>query len=253
MSEVFTLTIPAFIAGVLTFLAPCTLPLVPGYITFISGVPAGDINNPERMMNVRGKIFFNGVAFVIGFSVIFILLGLLAGLGGGFLIQYRLWLARIGGIFVILFGLFMLNVFKFDWLQREYRFKAPRVFQSGSPFNAVVLGATFALGWTPCIGPILGSILFLASTTATIGQGAWLLFIFSVGLALPFLVVAAGVGAAMRVISRYQYLFKAINVIGGLFLILMGVLMLSDNMALLITYGYGLFNFLEYERLLDYL
>src|SRR3989344_7277218 len=96
-----SLAISAFIAGVLTFLAPCTLPLLPGYISFISGVSAADVQNPERLARLRGKIFLNGIAFVVGFSVIFILLGLLAGLGGSFLIQYRLWLARIGGIFVI--------------------------------------------------------------------------------------------------------------------------------------------------------
>src|SRR3989338_8390160 len=235
MPEFFTLAIPAFIAGVLTFLAPCTLPLLPGYISFISGVSAADVQNPERLARLRGKIFLNGIAFVVGFSVIFILLGLLAGLGGSFLIQYRLWLARIGGIFVILFGLFMLGALKISWLQREYRVKSFTLFKSGNPFNAAVLGATFALGWTPCIGPILGSVLFLASTTATIGQGAWLLFIFSLGLALPFLAVAAATGAAMHIISRYRRVFNAVNIIGGLFLVLLGALINTDSMALLIT------------------
>ncbi len=250
----YSLIIPAFIAGVLTFLAPCTLPLVPGFLAFISGVPLDDLKNPagaER--GVRRKIFFNGLLFVVGFSAIFIALGTLAGFAGASLVPYRLWLGRIGGVFVILFGLFMLNVLKIPWLARDFRIRPPAILQRGRPVNSLILGSAFAFGWTPCVGPILGSILLLASTSSTAPQGTAMLAIFSAGLAVPFLAIALGIGSAGAVIRRVTPLLNVVSFIGGVFLIGLGALLLTDNMGLLISYGYRIFRFIEYERLLDYL
>src|SRR3989344_7045516 len=175
----FSLIIPAFIAGILTFLAPCTLPLVPGYLGFISGVSANDLRDPTKAKVARRKIFLNGVLYVIGFSLIFIILGSLFGLGGAALIKYRLWLSRIGGIFVIFFGLFMTGVLKLPLLNIEKHFGNIKALKPGNPASSLIFGAAFALGWTPCIGPILGSILTLAAASATVGQGAFLLAVFS--------------------------------------------------------------------------
>ena len=195
----------------------------------------------------------NGLAFVIGWSVVFILLGTLVGFLGAALVPYRLWLARIGGVFVIIFGLFMLNVLKLPWLSRERHLRVPQFFAPGRPANSLILGSAFGIGWTPCVGPILGSILLLASTSATALSGALLLTIFSAGLAIPFLAIAAGVGSAQRYIERAAPYLTAVSVIGGLFLIGLGILLFTGNMALLISYGYRLFRFINYERLLDYL
>lgn len=251
--DVAALIIPSFIAGVLTFLAPCTLPLVPGYLGFISGVSLQDLKVPEKAAQARRKIFLNGLFFVIGFSLVFILLGSLAGLGGQTLIRYRVWLARIGGIFVMVFGLLMLGVLKIPFLMREKQFRVPKIFERGRPINSLLFGSAFAFGWTPCVGPILASVLFLASTSATVASGALLLAVFSLGLSMPFLAVAWSVGRASRLIARFSAVSKVISVVGGLFLIFLGALILTNRMGLLISWGYQLLRFINYDRLLDYL
>ncbi len=246
--------ISAFIAGLLTFLAPCTLPLVPGYLGFISGTSLEDLKSPLTAPSARRKIFLNGLFFIAGFSAVFILMGTLVGVvGAAFLVPYRIWLSRIGGIFVIIFGLFMLNVLKLPFLAREAKFHTPGIFERGQPLNSLILGSAFAFGWTPCVGPILGSILLIASTSTTALQGAAFLTIFSAGLAVPFLLIAAGIGSASHYIEKLAPYLKFVSVIGGILLIFLGILLLTGNMALLISWGYHLFRFIEYERLLDYL
>lgn len=249
-----SLIISAFIAGILTFLAPCTLPLVPGYLGFISGSSLEDLKDPEKSKSARWKIFLNGFFFMLGFSAVFIVMGTLVGfVGARFLVPYRLWLGRIGGVFVIIFGLFMLNVLKIPFLMREKQFKAPTLFKQGRPTNSFILGSAFAFGWTPCVGPILGSILLLASNSTSALQGALMLTIFSAGLAIPFLLIAIGIGSASRYIQNISKYLNAVSVIGGIFLIFLGILLLTGNIALLISWGYRFFQFINYDRLLDYL
>lgn len=249
----YSLIIPAFIAGILTFLAPCTLPLVPGYLGFISGVSLQDLKDPQKSKSVRVKIFLNGVLFVIGFSFVFILLGSLFGLGGSFLIQYRLWLSRIGGIFVIFFGLFMMGLLKLPFLTIEKRLSSVAFLKPGNPASSLIFGAAFAFGWTPCVGPILGSVLTLAAASATVAQGAFLLSVFSLGLAVPFLIIAATVGAASAYLAKLSRYLNMISVIGGVFLVFIGILLLTDNMTAWIAYFYQWFDFINYDKLLDYL
>lgn len=249
----FSLIIPAFIAGILTFLAPCTLPLVPGYLGFVSGVSAQDLQDPLKSKSARRKIFLNGLLFVIGFSLIFILLGSLFGLGGSALAHYRIWLSRIGGIFVILFGLFMIGVLRLPFLNVEKNIGRIKALKPGNPASSLIFGATFAFGWTPCVGPILGSILTLAAASATVGQGAFLLSIFSLGLAVPFLIIAAGIGSASNYISKLSRYLNVISVVGGLFLIFLGILLFTNKLGVWIAYFYQWFDFINYERLLDYL
>ena len=249
----FSLIIPAFIAGIFTFLAPCTLPLVPGYLGFISGVSAQDLKDPLKAKTALRKIFLNGLLFVIGFSFIFILLGSLFGLGGSALIQYRLWLSRIGGVFVILFGLFMIGVLRLPFLNVEKHIRGIKALKPGNPISSLIFGATFALGWTPCAGPVLGSILTLAAASATVGQGAFLLSVFSLGLAVPFLIIAAGIGSASNSIAKLSKYLNVISAIGGTFLIFLGVLLLSNKFGVWVAYFYQWFNFINYDSLLDYL
>lgn len=248
-----TLIIPAFIAGVLTFLAPCTLPLVPGYLGFISGVSVRDLQDPLKFKSARRKIFLNGLLFVVGFSVVFVLLGSLFGLGGSALIQYRAWLSRIGGIFVILFGLFMIGVLRLPFLNVEKHLIGIHIVKPGNPTSALIFGAAFAFGWTPCVGPILGSILTLAAASATVGQGAFLLSVFSLGLAVPFLVIAGSIGSASRSIARLSRYLNVVSIVGGLFLVFLGVLLVTNKFGVWVGYFYQWFNILNYERLLDYL
>lgn len=245
--------VAAFVAGLLTFLAPCTLPLVPAYLGFISGVDQDELKNPKTAPRARRKIFLNGLAFIVGFSAVFIVFGVLAGFAGTALAPYRIWLARIGGVLVVLFGLFMLGVFKLPFFQTDKRIPIPSWLTLGRPSSSLFIGGTFALGWTPCVGPILGSILLLAGTSGTALQGGVLLSVFSVGLAIPFLIIAVAFSKATLYIERLSRYLKAVSVIGGVFLILLGLLLATDNFGLTIQYGYEWLGFINYERLLDYL
>jgi len=243
----------SFFAGLLTFLAPCTLPLVPAYLGFISGVDQEALKNPSTASASRRKIFLNGLAFIVGFSLIFIVFGVLAGFAGTALAPYRIWLARTGGILVILFGLFMLGFFKLPFFQTDKRIPIPKWLTLGKPSSSLFIGGTFALGWTPCVGPILGSILLLAGTSGTAFTGGVMLTVFSIGLAIPFLLIALAFSKATTYIDRISKYLKAVSVVGGVFLILLGFLLATDNFGLIIQYGYELFDFIDYDRLLEYL
>lgn len=245
--------ISAFVAGLLTFLAPCTLPLVPAYLGFISGVKQNGADDPSTAETARRKIIANGVAFVLGFTLVFIFFGTLAGFLGQALAPARIWLGRTAGALVIFFGLFMLGVFRLPALQGEYRAKIPKWLTLGKPISSFAIGSTFAFGWTPCVGPILGSILLLASTSTTAWQGAFLLAVFSAGLAIPFLLIALGFSHATKYVHAIGKYLTWVSVVGGIFLILLGFLLLTDNFGLIIQYGYRLFDFLNYDRLIQYL
>lgn len=248
-----TFVISVFIAGIVTFLAPCTLPLVPAYLGFISGVSADELRDPKKAKAARKKVFLNGLFFVIGFSVVFIIFGTLIGLLGQALVPYRIWLTRIAGASVILFGLFMLGVFKLSFLRTEKRLPVPSFLEIGRPSSSLAIGSAFAFGWTPCVGPILGAVLALASTSTTAIQGGLLLFVFSTGLAVPFLLVAAGISRATRYIEKISVYLKWISIIGGILLVLLGALLITNNFALLIQYGFELLDFINYEGIYQFL
>lgn len=251
------LAVPAFIAGLFTFLAPCTLPLVPGYLGFISGVSLDDLKNPSTARRARRKIFLNGVLYTVGFSLVFIMLGSLVGLGASALAQYRGFFGRLGGIFIILFGLFMVAATRLpflNFLARERRIPILAYLRPGKPISSLLFGATFALGWTPCVGPILGSVLILAATSTTALQGTILLAIFSLGLAIPFLIIAAGVGWVAAHISKLSVALEWVSVVGGGFLVFLGILLATDNLGLFVAWFFQAFSFLQLEeRLLNYL
>jgi cytochrome c-type biogenesis protein len=251
----YSLLIPAFIAGLVMFLAPCTLPLVPGYLAFISGSSYGQVADRKSSGQMRWRIFLNGLFFVIGFSVVFIVLGMFAGLLGGALgSSYRLWFTRIGGVFIIAFGLMMLDVIRIPFLGKEMRLLPDSLTKArGTVGSSFLLGAGFGAGWTPCIGPVLGSILFLASGSGTVWQGGLLLFVFAIGQAIPFLLIALFFGHAVATIKKLSPYLRYVSLIGGIFLIVLGVLMLVNRAGLLLSYGYRLFSFINYDALLDYL
>lgn len=239
------LIIPAFIAGVLTFLAPCILPLVPGYLGFLAGGS-----------HDRRKIFLNGLLYVIGFSAVFILFGTLAGFAGSALGQYQNVLARVGGIFIILFGLFMMGILKLpglNFLQADHRLSFGGRLRPGTPLSSLLFGGAFAVGWTPCVGPVLGAVLTLAATSTTVSSGAILLTVFSAGLAVPFLLVAAGLGQATLVINNISVYLNWVSKIGGAFLVFIGMLLLTNTLGIWVAFFFRLFGFVEYEAILEYL
>ncbi len=241
----------AFVAGLFMFLAPCTLPLVPAYLGFISGVSVKDIE--EKKEGADKKIFWNGLFFVIGFSVVFILFGIIAGFAGRALVQYQVILVKIGGVMVVFFGFFMLGIFNLPFLQTDKKISLPSFIKPGNPWSSFIIGATFSIGWSPCVGPILGSILLLAGTQGSVFSGAILLTIFSFGMGLPFLLVALGVSRATKYIQKIEPVMKWVSIVGGVFLIFLGVLLISNNLSLLIEWGYKLLGEGIYERFLDFL
>lgn len=238
----------AFLAGILMFLAPCTLPIVPAYLAFIAGVPEGASNS----RSARRRVLINAIAFVIGFSLVFILLGTFAAAAGSFLGPWRDTLGRVAGALIIIFGLTMLGVVRIPVLSGEKRIAVPHFLSLGKPHSSLLIGALFALGWSPCIGPILGSILLFASTSATAVQGAILLTIFSLGLGLPFILTAFVLERAGTLISRYSKFVSVLSIIGGIVLIGLGILMLLGDMGLLVTWGFGVFDG-PYSTLLKYM
>ena len=258
MQEALPLILPAFIAGILTFLAPCTLPLVPAYLGFISGASAKDMQDPSKVSQIRKKVFLNGIFYVLGFSVVFVALGIVFGLGGVALAKYQTLLTKIGGGFILFFGLYLLGVLdKIPGLKTllsvEHRMKLPQSLVPGTGSSSFIFGATFAFGWTPCVGPILGSILLLASSTTTVYQGAFLLSVFSLGLAIPFLLLALGIGHASKTVHKLSKILPYISAIGGIFLIILGILLLTDSLGVWLGWSYQLLGQFGYELILDYL
>lgn len=250
---VLSLLAPAFISGILMFIAPCTLPIVPGYLAFISGVKLGDLQDVTHKKEVQNKITKNSIFFVLGFSVVFIVLGIILGFFGSVVNMYRAIFLQVSGILIIVFGLMILNVFSLPFLQKEYRISLPSWLTLGKPKSSFLVGGIFALGWSPCIGPILGTLLVLAGTLGTAFQGAILLFVFSLGLAIPFLVTAFLYGHSQSFFQKSTKVFKIISICGGLFMVLVGILLLVNEWSLFQEWGFKIFHFIEYEKIQNYL
>lgn len=248
-----TFIIAAFVSGMLTFLAPCTLPLLPAYVSFISGASVKDLQ--KNKFN-KAKVLRNGLLYVLGFSLVFIFLGSAFGLLGQ---AFRGWqgiLTRVGGVMIIVFGLYLLHAFDhrwFDFLRKDTRKFHVDKLKPGTPLSSFLFGTFFAFGWTPCIGPVLGVVLTLAATKASVGTGILLLSVFSFGLAIPFLVSALLIGHLLEVLKKLHKALNIISVIGGILLFLLGVAMLFDQFGLWTRFFYQLFNFINYDALLDYL
>ncbi len=226
------ITTSSFIAGVLTFFAPCTLPLVPAFLGIISGVKgSGPFLSEGDLTPYRWRIFKNAVFYVLGFSLVFISFGVaFSYLGTLFVI--RELLEKIGGLFIIAFGLVFLGLLDIPWLNSGKQIAVPRLFRHVSLANSFLLGAIFALGWSPCVGPLLGSILLLSSTSGTVLEGTFLLVIFSIGLGLPFLITSLLIGKAFTAFGRWGSTLSIINKVAGLSLIAIGFLLISGNFSL---------------------
>ncbi len=218
----------AFTAGILSFLSPCVLPLIPSYITFITGMGFEDVTRSRRTTMVHAMLF------VFGFSLIFVALGIGATALGSLLLAYRDWISRIGGVLVIVFGLYMLGVLRIGAMATD-----TRVHLSDKPMGylgTVLVGIAFGAGWTPCIGPILGAILTYASTSDDLSQGMLLLGTYSLGLAVPFLLSAFAIERFLGAFQKFRKHMGTVNRISGVLLIIVGVLMLTNWFTVLAGY-----------------
>ena len=196
----------ALAAGVLSFLSPCVLPIVPPYLAYIGGITMADIRGDTR--TARRKALLAAVFFVLGLSTVFVFLGFTASIFGQFFLQNQILLGQIAGAVIIVFGLHFLGVITIPILNREARLDAGD--RGGSAFGAYVLGLAFAFGWTPCIGPQLGAILSIAATEASVSKGTMMLGVYAVGLGIPFLLAAAFIDRAMGVMTRLKRHMKTI-------------------------------------------
>jgi len=211
----------AFAAGVLSFLSPCVLPLVPSYLGFVTGMSIEEMSGRRRVVMLHSSLF------VLGFSIVFILVGLSATALGRALNFNSVWLARTGGVLIILFGIYLLGIVRVPWLEREQRLHLEN--KPLGYLGSVVVGMAFAAGWTPCIGPVLGGILTLASTQQDLSRGAILLAVYSAGLAVPFLVTAWAVESFFEWFKSFRRYLPFVQKASGALLIVVGVLLVSGQ------------------------
>jgi len=230
MSEIGYIT--AFLGGLLSFLSPCVLPLIPSYVSFITGMSFEDFKTGDKK-KIRKITLINSFSFVCGFSTVFILLGVFSSVVGKFMAVYYDHIRIIGGSLIILMGLYVMGILKLDFLSYE-----KRVHLHSKPkghFGSYIVGLTFGAGWTPCIGPILGSILLIASTSGSAVQGFWFLLAYSLGLAIPFMITSLTINSFLSHFSAIQKYMKLIMILSGLLLIAFGVIMLTDNLPMLLS------------------
>jgi cytochrome c-type biogenesis protein len=225
----------AFAAGVFSFLSPCVLPLIPSYLSFVSGVSLDEMRGEQGRLRVRSRVVLNSLAFIVGFSLVFVSLGASASFLGGLFLNYRNAIRILGGAFVLLVGLYLVGVFKIAALERYLQFDLKD--KPAGYLGSVLVGITFAVAWTPCVGPILGATLALASTAGEVSRGTLLLSSYAAGLALPFFLSALAINSFLRFSRQLRPYIQAIHIGGGLLLIIVGILLITDYMTLLNAYA----------------
>ena len=222
------LFIGAFLSGLVSFLAPCVLPIIPGFLAYLAGA-----SNTDAKLK-RKEIFINSVFFVLGFSFIFAILGVVLNtIFSNIAYSVQLWLSRFGGVLIIFFGLYLVGLVKIPFLEREYKFGVKTKFKSRY-ITSFLFGLAFAAGWTPCVGPALGVILGLAATEP--GSAFILLLTYSLGLGIPFLIVGAFTGQATEIISRHAKKLRYLNIFFGIIILIIGILIFTQKLALVANF-----------------
>ena len=217
--------VTAFLAGLVSFISPCVLPLVPAYLSFLTGSTVEELKAGQAA-GEHARVIAHAIAFILGFTLVFVLLGVFASAAGGVLAANKLWIARIGGVIVIVLGLNMMGVFKIPFLMMDKRPQFRSVNRSYAA--SFLVGIAFAAGWSPCIGPILSAILLVASQQHAL-QATGYMLVYSAGLAVPFLIVAVAFNFSLGVLNRIKRFLPAIEFIAGLVLIAVGIILLTDS------------------------
>ncbi|MGD1065749.1 MAG: cytochrome c biogenesis protein CcdA [Vulcanimicrobiaceae bacterium] len=215
----------AFLAGLVSFVSPCVLPLIPAYLSFLTGSSLEELK-AESDAASRARVMLHALAFVAGFTVVFMLIGLSASALGSVFIQYKDWIARIGGVVVIVLGLNMIGLFKIPALMMDKRLQVRSA--NRSVWASGLVGVGFAAGWSPCIGPILSGIILIASQEHY-GRATFLLFVYSMGLAIPFLITAGAIGQALGLLNRIKRYLGAIEIGAGAFLVATGLVLITGS------------------------
>jgi cytochrome c-type biogenesis protein len=221
----------AFLAGIVSFLAPCVLPIIPGFLAYLAGTSVEKADRRARL-----EIFLNSVFFVLGFSLVFAALGVLLTTAlEAIAYDVSLWLSRIGGTIIILFGIYLTGLIKIPALEKEYKLRVSKKFSSRY-LTSFVFGAAFAAGWTPCVGAALGAILGLAASNP--GTAFWLLMSYALGLGLPFILVGAFTAQATGFFERIAKYLPIVNAVFGIILVILGVLIFTQTLALIANFGF---------------
>jgi len=234
----------AFVAGIISFLSPCVLPLVPGYLSIISGVSLDQLKEDAQDKGLRRQVILASLMFIAGFTVSFIALGATATAVTSFLLVRMPILRKIAGVIIFIFGLHVLGVFRINALYQDKRMH--NVQTKSGLLGAFVLGLVFALGWSPCLGPILATILALASEQDTVGRGVFLLAIYSLGLGVPFLGTSLGLNRFLSFYTRFKKHFRALEIVSGIMVLAIGVLIFTDQMTRMNQY-FQFLNDFEYR------
>jgi len=236
-----TSLLAAFLAGLLSFLSPCVLPLVPSYLMYITGLSLNQLTDSVERHRERTTIVVNALLFIIGFSLVFIAFGASASLVGRMLTDYQQLIRQVGGVFVILFGLYLMGILKLRFLMSEKRIHLRS--RPAGYAGSLLIGATFAAGWTPCVGPVLGTMLMYASTTDTLADGVTLLAFYSFGLGLPLFAAAIGMDRFLAGFKHFRGYVGVMSSISGVFLVIFGLAIYSDSLTLITSflerYGIG--------------
>jgi len=221
----------AFAAGLLSFVSPCVLPLVPSYITYITGLTLEELTTQTERKGVRAIIIANSLLFIAGFSIVFIAFGASASLVGQLLVTYQDFIRKLGGVLIVVFGLYVMGILKIKFLMAEKRVHLKS--RPAGYVGSVLVGVAFAAGWTPCVGPILGTILVYASTTDSMLTGVELLSSYSLGIGLPLFITALAVDSFLNYFKKVRAYMYGISVASGIFLVLVGVLIYSNSLTLI--------------------
>lgn len=233
MSQEVTL-LAAFVAGILSFISPCVLPLIPGYISFISGLTLEEMQGAGSVSTSRRQVIIASLAFVMGFTVIFVAMGASATALGKFLYNQAPILEKIAGTLLVIFGLHMMGVFRIRLLESDKRIQSNR--KPAGPLGAFLVGTAFAFAWTPCIGPILGGILAMASSRESVGEGMQMLAAYSLGLGIPFLLTSIAINQFFAAAATIRRHYRAIEIVSGALLIIVGLLIFFDQFTLIVKY-----------------
>jgi cytochrome c-type biogenesis protein len=226
--------IAAFVAGFLSFISPCVLPLIPGYVSFVSGVSLEDMRGDAAVAAARRHVIITSLFFVLGFSLVFIALGATASAVGGFLFRQQPILAKIAGVLLVIFGLHTMGVFRIGFLETEKRMQANT--KPAGAVGAILVGIAFAFGWSPCIGPILGGIMALAASKETVGEGVQLLAVYSAGLGIPFLLTSIAINQFFAFSKRIRRHYHTIELVSGGLLVAIGVLIFTNQFTIIVRY-----------------
>ena len=227
----------SLLAGILTFISPCILPLIPVYITLVTGLSVEELDNKKNLLSV----FLSSICFVLGFTTVFVFLGLSVTFIGQFFLNNMDILRTIGGIIIIIFALHLIGIFKIKLLYKQFSW-IDKIKRTSNYFTIYLIGCAFALSWTPCVDPILASILIMAATQGTIAKGTTLLLIYSLGLAIPFILTALFINRFFSLFNKLKQYYKIIEIISGILLIVIGILIISGGFNKITMYMTKLFN-----------